>query len=117
MKASCIIFFVSWFSIMTGNLLCQENNTIQQKLKTSRFINNAEKLTQALKSENDSEIAAAYFAIAEDYENAKNFPESESYYIKSKQYFEKINDKNSLADVTRRIARVQEKQIKKMMQF
>lgn len=113
MKASCIIFFVSWFSIMTGNLLCQENNTIQQKLKTSRFINNAENLTQALKSENDSEIAAAYFAIAEDYENAKNFPESESYYIKSKQYFEKINDKNSLADVTRRIARVQEKQIKK----
>ncbi|MBP6236610.1 MAG: histidine kinase [Saprospiraceae bacterium] len=82
-------------------------------MQRSKFMSAADKLDEALRENNDLKIATAYYALGDEYEKAGDYPTSESYFLKSEIYYKKLQDVQALAEVTRRIAKVQEFQSKK----
>ena len=103
--------FFLLFSVLTTS--AQDKKSAPNKMQRSKFISTAEKLDEALRENDDQKIAAAYYALGDEYEKAGDYPTSESYFLKSESYYKKIKDTKSLAEVTRRIAKVQEVQSKK----
>lgn len=99
------------FSVWSAS--AQEKGSTSKKIQKSKFISTADKLDEALRENDDQKIAAAYFALGDEYEKAGDYATSESYFLKSETYYQKIKDTKSLAEVTRRIAKVQEAQSKK----
>ena len=104
-----------WFFLLVTvlSLSAQEKKTAPVKMERSKFITSANKLDEALRQNDDQKIADAYYELGEEYEKAGDYPTSESFFLKSETYYKKLNDTKSLADVTRRIAKIQESQLKK----
>jgi len=106
--------FLCFFLLVTVlSVSAQEKSSVPKKIQKSKFLSAADKLDEALREKNDNKIAVAYYELGDEYEKAGDYPTSESYFLKSEIYYQKLNDTKSLADVTRRIAKVQESQLKK----
>ncbi|WP_228391039.1 histidine kinase [Chryseobacterium sp. BGARF1] len=71
-----------------------------------------EKLKKAVDTKNESAEAESYYNIGETFFNDRNFSKSEEYFIKSKNLYEKLNDKQNLEKVIRKLAQSQENQNK-----
>lgn len=88
------------------------NNLYSQNKATQEVVAETSKLRKAVNIKNESAEAESYYNIGETFYNNGNFPKSEEYFIKSKNIYEKLNDKQNLEKVIRKIAQSQENQNK-----
>ena len=102
-----IRFFVFAFVLFFVNNLYSQNSR-----DTKEIVAESSKLKKAVDTKNESAEADSYYNIGETYFNIGNFPKSEEYFIKSKNIYEKLNDKKNLEKVTRKLAQSQESQNK-----
>ncbi|MCU7613163.1 histidine kinase [Chryseobacterium sp. GMJ5] len=99
--------------IVTLLFLLGFGNFYSQNVSVAKEVQaESEKLKQAVDTKNESAQADSYYNIAETFFNNGNFPKSEEYLLKSKSLYEKLNDKQNLEKVTRKLAQAQEKQNK-----
>ena len=97
-------FILFFFSV--NNLYSQNSRD------TKEIVAESSKLRKAVDTKNESAEADSYYNIGETYFNSGNFPKSEEYFIKSKNIYEKLNEKKNLEKVTRKLAQSQESQNK-----
>ena len=91
-----------------GNILySQSANNVWKEVETE-----TEKLKKAVDTKNESAEAESYYNIGETFFNNRNFSKSEEYFLKSKTIYEKLNDKQNLEKVIRKLAQSQENQNK-----
>jgi len=88
------------------------NNLYSQNTAAQEVAAETSKLRKAVDTKNESAEADSYYHIGETFYNNGNFPKSEEYFIKSKNIYEKLNDKQNLEKVIRKIAQSQENQNK-----
>ncbi|WP_162087090.1 tetratricopeptide repeat-containing sensor histidine kinase [Chryseobacterium aquaeductus] len=100
-----IRFFVIVLMFFAGNLYSQNKAAQEVVAETS-------KLRKAVDTKNEAAEAESYYNIGETFYNNGNFSKSEEYLIKSKNIYEKLNDKQNLEKVTRKLAQSQENQNK-----
>ncbi|MCX8532996.1 tetratricopeptide repeat-containing sensor histidine kinase [Chryseobacterium luquanense] len=94
-------------------ILFSANNLYSQSSRdTKEIVAESSKLKKAVDTKNESAEADSYYNIGETYFNSGNFPKSEEYFIKSKNIYEKLNDKQNFEKVTRKLAQTQERQNK-----
>ncbi|MCD1118250.1 tetratricopeptide repeat-containing sensor histidine kinase [Chryseobacterium turcicum] len=91
-----------------GNMLySQTTNNVWKEVEVE-----SEKLKKAVDTKNEAAEAESYYNIGETFFNVRNFSKSEEYFIKSKNIYEKLNDKQNLEKVIRKLAQSQENQNK-----
>ncbi len=100
-----IRFFAFIFILFVNSIYSQSKATQEVVAETS-------KLRKAVDTKNEAAEAESYYNIGETFYNNGNFPKSEEYFIKSKNIYEKLNDKQNLEKVTRKLAQSQENQNK-----
>ncbi|RZJ49036.1 MAG: histidine kinase [Chryseobacterium sp.] len=100
-------FFALIFFITFGSTLYSQNGNVVKEVQAE-----TKKLSKAVDAKNESAEADSYYNIGETFYNDGNFPKSEEYFIKSKNIYEKLNDKQNLEKVTRKLAQSQENQNK-----
>lgn len=88
------------------------NNFYSQSKETQEVVAETSKLKKAVETKNESAEAESYYNIGETFFNDRNFSKSEEYFIKSKNIYEKLNDKQNLEKVIRKLAQSQENQNK-----
>ena len=84
----------------------------QNKSSVSEIVSQTNELGKAINSNDEKKQAEIYIAISDTYYNQNNFPKSEENLLKAKTLYEKTNDKNGLATVSRKLAQTQESQNK-----
>jgi tetratricopeptide (TPR) repeat protein len=99
--------FVFLFLLIFGNMLYSQSANVVKEVQAE-----SKKLSKAVDTKNESAEADSYYNIGETFYNNGNFPKSEEYFIKSKNIYEKLNDKQNLEKVTRKLAQSQENQNK-----
>ena len=100
------------FRVFVFVLLFFVNNLYSQSKATQEVVAETSKLKKAVDTKNESAEADSYYNIGETFYNNGNFSKSEEYLIKSKNIYEKLNDKQNLEKVTRKLAQSQENQNK-----
>jgi tetratricopeptide (TPR) repeat protein len=91
-----------------GNILySQSTNNVWKEVETE-----TEKLKKAIDTKNEAAEAESYYNIGETFFNDRNFSKSEEYFLRSKNIYEKLNDKQNLEKVIRKLAQSQENQNK-----
>jgi tetratricopeptide (TPR) repeat protein len=101
-------FLILFLFIIFGNILySQSTNNVSKEVEAE-----SEKLKKAVETKNESAEAESYYNIGETFFNDRNFSKSEEYFIKSKNIYEKLNDKQNLEKVIRKLAQSQENQNK-----
>ena len=103
---------MNWFRIFVFIMMVFVNNLYSQNKATQEVVAETSKLRKAVNTKNESAEAESYYNIGETFYNNGNFPKSEEYFIKSKNIYEKLNDKQNLEKVIRKIAQSQENQNK-----
>lgn len=93
-------------------MMISVNNFYSQNKATQEVVAETSKLKKAVDTKNESAEAESYYNIGETFFNNRNFSKSEEYFIKSKNIYEKLNDKQNLEKVTRKLAQSQENQNK-----
>lgn len=99
-------FFALVFTFFGNKMYSQSNKVVEEVTSESKI------LRKAVDKKDESAEAESYFKIGESYFNASNFSKSEEYFLKSKNIYEKLNDKQKLEKVTRKLAQSQESQNK-----
>lgn len=99
-------FFVLAFTFLGNKMHSQIKNVAEEVTSESKV------LRKAVDKKDESAEAESYFKIGESYFNASNFSKSEEYFLKSKNIYEKLNDKQNLEKVIRKLAQSQESQNK-----
>ncbi len=103
-----IQFLLFALMMIFGNrLYSQANNSVTKEVQAETA-----NLKKAFDSKNEAAKADSYYNIGEAYYNDGNFSKSEEYLTKSKNIYEKLNDKQNLEKVTRKLAQSQENQNK-----
>jgi len=100
-------FFALIFFITFGSTLYSQNGNVVKEVQAE-----TKKLSKAVDAKNESAEADSYYNIGETFFNNGNFSKSEEYLLKSKNIYEKLNDKQNLEKVTRKLAQSQENQNK-----
>ncbi len=103
---------MNWFRVFVFIMMIFVNNLYSQNKATQEVVAETSKLRKAVNTKNESAEADSYYNIGETFYNNGNFPKSEEYFIKSKNIYEKLNDKQNLEKVIRKIAQSQENQNK-----
>jgi hypothetical protein len=103
---------MNWFRVFVFIMMVFVNNLYSQNKATQEVVAETSKLRKAVNIKNESAEAESYYNIGETFYNNGNFPKSEEYFIKSKNIYEKLNDKQNLEKVIRKIAQSQENQNK-----
>lgn len=93
-------------------IMISVNNFYSQSKETQEVVAETSKLKKAVETKNESAEAESYYNIGETFFNDRNFSKSEEYFIKSKNIYEKLNDKQNLEKVIRKLAQSQENQNK-----
>jgi len=93
-------------------MMISVNNFYSQSKETQEVVAETSKLKKAVETKNESAEAESYYNIGETFFNDRNFSKSEEYFIKSKNIYEKLNDKQNLEKVIRKLAQSQENQNK-----
>jgi len=99
--------FAFLFFLNFGNKLYSQTTSVVKEVQAE-----TKKLSKAVDSKDESAEADSYYNIGETFYNNGNFPKSEEYFIKSKNIYQKLNDKQNLEKVTRKLAQSQENQNK-----
>jgi Histidine kinase/Tetratricopeptide repeat/Soluble NSF attachment protein, SNAP len=81
----------------------------QANQDTKEIVNQSSKLKRSINSNDDKATANTYYELGDKYYISGEFDKSESFYIKSLQIYEKLEDKNNIAKVSRVLAICQEK--------
>lgn len=102
-----IRLFAFFLVLFSANILYSQSSR-----DTKEIVAESSKLKKAVDTKNESAEADSYYNIGETYFNSGNFPKSEEYFIKSKNIYEKLNDKQNFEKVTRKLAQSQESQNK-----
>lgn len=103
-----IRFLLFAFTMISGNrLYSQANNSVVKEVQAETT-----NLKKAFDNKDDAAEADSYYNIGEVYYNSGNFSKSEEYLTKSKNIYEKLNDKQNLEKVIRKLAQSQENQNK-----
>lgn len=104
------ILFIFLFSLCPLILLSQDN----KKTKSSSSLNKAAaNLKESLeKNSSDDKIAKGYISLAKEFAENNNYEKAEDYYRRAKRIYEKLNDKDNVANMDRQIAKMQEAQNK-----
>lgn len=84
----------------------------QNRSSVSEIVSQTNELGKAINSNDEKKQAEIYIAISDTYYNQNNFSKSEENLLKAKTLYEKTNDKNGLAAVSRKLAQTQESQNK-----
>ena len=101
-------FLILFLFIIFGNILySQSTNNVSKEVEAE-----SEKLKKAVDTKNESAEADSYYNIGETFFNDRNFSKSEEYFLRSKNIYEKLNDKQNLEKVIRKLAQSQENQNK-----
>lgn len=101
-------FLILFLFMIFGNILySQSTNNVWKEVEAE-----SEKLKKAVETKNESAEAESYYNIGETFFNDRNFSKSEEYFLKSKNIYEKLNDKQNLEKVIRKLAQSQENQNK-----
>ena len=79
----------------------------QNKSSVSEIVSQTNELGKAINSNDEKKQAEIYIAISDTYYNQNNFSKSEENLLKAKTLYEKTNDKNGLAAVSRKLAQTQ----------
>lgn len=90
-----------------GNKLYSQTTNVAQEVQTE-----SKKLKKAVDTKDESAQADSYYNIGETFFNDGNFSKSEEYFTRSKNLYEKLNDKSNIEKVSRKLAQSQEKQNK-----
>ncbi|REC43195.1 histidine kinase [Chryseobacterium sp. 5_R23647] len=93
-------------------MMISVNNLYSQSKETQEVVAETSKLKKAVETKNESAEAESYYNIGETFFNDRNFSKSEEYFLKSKNIYEKLNDKQNLEKVIRKLAQSQENQNK-----
>ncbi len=93
-------------------LTLSANNLYSQDDVAKEVVAETSKLKKAVRTKDESAEAESYYNIGESYFKAGNYSKSEEYFLKSKNIYEKINDRKNLEKVTRKLAQSQENQNK-----
>jgi len=93
-------------------MMISVNTLYSQSKETQEVVAETSKLKKAVETKNESAEAESYYNIGETFFNDRNFSKSEEYFIKSKNIYEKLNDKQNLEKVIRKLAQSQENQNK-----
>lgn len=93
-------------------MMISVNTLYSQSKETQEVVAETSKLKKAVETKNESAEAESYYNIGETFFNDRNFSKSEEYFIKSKNLYEKLNDKQNLEKVIRKLAQSQENQNK-----
>ncbi|MCX8525339.1 histidine kinase [Chryseobacterium formosus] len=102
-----IRLFAFFLVLFSANILYSQSSR-----DTKEIVAESSKLKKAVDTKNESAEADSYYNIGETYFNSGNFPKSEEYFIKSKNIYEKLKDKQNFEKVTRKLAQSQESQNK-----
>lgn len=105
-------FLILLLSFIVLSASAQDKKNAPAKVQKYKVLSSAEKLDEAIQLKDDKKIAEAYYALGVEYEKANDHAKSESYFLKSEAYYKKLKDTKALADVTRKIAKAQEAQLK-----
>lgn len=101
-------FLILFLFMIFGNILySQSTNNVSKEVEAE-----SEKLKKAVDTKNESAEADSYYNIGETFFNDRNFSKSEEYFLRSKNIYEKLNDKQNLEKVIRKLAQSQENQNK-----
>lgn len=101
-------FLILFLFMIFGNILySQSTNNVSKEVEAE-----SEKLKKAVETKNESAEADSYYNIGETFFNNRNFSKSEEYFLRSKNIYEKLNDKQNLEKVIRKLAQSQENQNK-----
>ena len=92
--------------LLNGFVSAQSNSNV------SEIQSQSNKLESAIKNNDEKKQAEIYVFIADSYYNQSSFSKSEENLLKAKSIYEKTNDKNGLAIVSRKLAQTQESQNK-----
>lgn len=84
----------------------------QNKEAVSEIKSQSTKLEKAINSNDANRQAEVYISLADTYYNQSDFSKSEENLLKAKAIYQKGNDKNGLAVVSRKLAQTQESQNK-----
>lgn len=106
----CFMNLVRFFVL--GFMMISVNTLYSQSKETQEVVAETSKLKKAVETKNESAEAESYYNIGETFFNDRNFSKSEEYFIKSKNIYEKLNDKQNLEKVIRKLAQSQENQNK-----
>jgi tetratricopeptide (TPR) repeat protein len=93
-------------------LIFSANNLYSQEDVAKEVVAETSKLKKAVRTKDEPAEAESYYNIGESYFKTGNYSKSEEYFLKSKNIYEKINDKKNLEKVTRKLAQSQENQNK-----
>lgn len=93
-------------------LIFSANNLYSQEDVAKEVVAETSKLKKAVRTKDEPAEAESYYNIGESYFKTGNYFKSEEYFLKSKNIYEKINDKKNLEKVTRKLAQSQENQNK-----
>lgn len=99
--------FVLLVLLSFGNKLYSQTTNVAQEVQTE-----SKKLKKAVDTKDESAQADSYYNIGETFFSDGNFSKSEEYFTRSKNLYEKLNDKSNIEKVSRRLAQSQEKQNK-----
>lgn len=105
MKMTPILLWALMF--IFGNNLYSQSRDVTKEIQTE-----SGKLQKAIETKNERAEADTYYNIGETFFNDGNFSKSEEYFLKSKNIYEKLKDKQNLEKVIRKLAQSQEKQNK-----
>lgn len=103
-------WFKKWiliFLMSLGGFAFTQNKEAVSKIKSQ-----STKLEKAINSNDANRQAEVYISLADTYYNQSNFSKSEENLLKAKAIYQKGNDKNGLAVVSRKLAQTQESQNK-----
>jgi len=101
-------FLILFLFMIFGNILySQSTNNVSKEVEAE-----SEKLKKAVDTKNEAAEADSYYNIGETFFNDRNFSKSEEYFLRSKNIYEKLNDKQNLEKVIRKLAQSQENQNK-----
>ena len=103
-------WFKKWiviFLMSLGGFAFTQNREAVSEIKSQ-----STKLEKAINSNDANRQAEVYISLADTYYNQSNFSKSEENLLKAKAIYQKGNDKNGLAVVSRKLAQTQESQNK-----
>ncbi|WP_144282253.1 histidine kinase [Chryseobacterium echinoideorum] len=98
--------------ILLTVLIFSADHLYSQQDVAEEVVAETSKLKKAVRTKDESAEAGSYYNIGESYFKNGNYSKSEEYFLKSKNIYEKINDKKNLEKVTRKLAQSQENQNK-----
>lgn len=104
------IFLIFFFSLFHLFLFSQENKKSKDNSNLTKAVKNLKESLE--KNSSDDKVAKDYVSLANEFAKNNDYEKAEDYYTKAKQIYERLKDKDKVANMSRQIAKMQEAQNK-----